>query len=187
VVEQFKELEYKYNADDIKLSDFQKITKSLSPIKTLDISSWDLYYLKEGSEDEFQRLRLSDKAELTRKRKVNKNNSWERVEIDLPLDKDRLSEDLVTAYVALDGYKENFRIYKSCFILWYEYINIVYYVVYNEEMKELGRYVEIEANKERVSEIGIDKSFEYVKMAEKTLGLSPNKRMKRSLFEIYKK
>jgi len=188
-MEDFKELEYKYKADGVKLTDFQELAESLTPLKKIDASSWDLYYTKKDVEGYFIRYRDATNPELTKKRKTKTSNNWERIEIDLPLDPNRVKEDIVTSWVALDNYNKNFKIYKSCFIYWFENTNMVYYTVYDENMKEIGRYIEVEVNKEKVSEIGQEKCMEELKTLEEQLtklGISNKNRMKRSLFEIYR-
>lgn len=191
----FIELEYKYKADDVKLDDFVKLMESLGPSKRLDISSWDYYYTK--GPDEFIRFRKSsDNPELTIKRKVKTSNNWERVEVDIPVDSKRVTDSGVAKFMELLDYKINFKIYKSCFIFWLDNVNYVYYIVYDENMKERGRYVEVEVNKERVYYLNSsDNKFTGGKTAEETLkeaaksletiGLIPQNRMKKSLFELF--
>jgi len=197
----YLELEYKYNADGVNLVDFQVLVDELKPSKKIDVSSWDLYYTRppaykvlfEGKEDDiayFIRFRMSPLTpELTKKRKIKESNNWERIEIDLPLDPNRVSERLVTAFVGLDGYEENFKIYKSCFIYWFEEVNMVWYSVYDQNMKEKGRFIEIEINKDKVDELG-DRAIEVLKEFEEKLeklGITHKHRLKRSLFEMYVK
>lgn len=187
---EYSEVEFKYKADNIKLSDFRYF---LSPYaeKTLEVSSWDVYFVSETKADSFQRLRLSEKPELTRKQKTNENNNWVRTEVDLPLDRDRLTEELVEKFVGLGGYRRNFKIFKSCIVYWIGYVNYVYYIVYDEELKELGRYIEVEINKEKVKELSLTNNLDSViNEAEgllSRLGISPQNRMKKSLFELYRK
>lgn len=190
MVEQFKELEYKYNADNVKLEDFNNFIGSISPPWRThkDVSSWDIYYLHENIKDYFIRYRKSgDTPELTKKRKTKDSNNWDRVEVDLPIDANRIDDATVEKFVQLDGYKENFRIYKSCFIFWFDNINVVWYVVYDENMKEKGRFIEIEINKDKVTELG-DKAADVLKDFETklgTLGITHKHRLKKSLFEMY--
>jgi hypothetical protein len=187
---EYLELEYKYEASDVKLTDFMKLADELNPVKKIDVSSWDVYFTKPGVEGAFQRYRESDTPELTKKVKTRQANNWERIEIDLPLDSSRINEKLVTTYVGLDGYVKNFKIYKSCFIYWFENTNMVYYTVYDENMKEIGRYLEVEVNKDSLKNISVDKLKEELETLEKKLeilGVTKKNRMKRSLFEIYKK
>lgn len=187
--DEFKELEFKYFADDIKLQDFIALVKPLKPLVRKDVSSWDTYYTKGQDKEEFQRFRQSDKPELTKKKKIKSTNNWERIESDLPL-MPGVTEEQVTFHVAMDGYVKNFQIYKTCFIFWFDYINTVYYIVYDENMNERGRFIEIEVNKSKVPELGIDKAFEMLKEYEQkllALGIAPGNRLRRSLFEIFVK
>lgn len=189
---EFKELEYKYKADEIRLVEFQKLLRTLPFKQLMEVSSWDVYYTKETDKEEFCRFRNSPvRPELTKKKKVTSTNNWERIESDLPLDPARITEDKVTFHVGLDGYKENFRIYKSCFIYFLDLVNFVYYIVYNEDMKEMGRFVEVEINKDQVQKLGgEEKAFEVLKEYEQkllALGISPQNRLKKSLFEMFVK
>jgi len=189
-MEDFKELEYKYRADGVKLQDFVSLMNNLSPENRKDVSSWDHYYTSLTNAEEFIRFRESDNPEMTKKRKTKTGNNWERMEVDLPLDPKRISKKIVDKWTNVEGYKENFTIYKSCFIFWYDIVNTVYYVVYDENMKETGRFIEIEVNKNKVTELGIDACFERLKDFEKTLaalGISSQNRLKKSLFEMFVK
>lgn len=187
---EYSELEYKYKADSVSLTDFIKLMEELKPIDRLDISSWDTYYT--NSEDSFVRFRQSDTPELTKKVKTKEVNNWQRIEVDLKLDQ-CIKESTVAKFLELDGYKENFKVYKSCFIFWLDNINYVYYIVYDKELKELGRFIEVEVNKHRV--VGLNEKlpngavWELNQAASKldSIGLSPQNRMKKSLFELYKK
>lgn len=185
-----KELEYKYRAETIKLSDFVNFVDGLGFSRKKEASSFDYYYTLDSNPDIFQRYRESDSPELTKKRKVKDSNNWERVEVDLPLDPKRINKATVDRYVGLDGYKENFSIYKNCFIYWLDFCNIVYYTVYDKEMKEIGRFLEIEANKDKVLELGQEAAFAKLEELEQKLqilGLTYKNRMKKSLFELYRK
>lgn len=191
IMEHFKEFEYKYDASKISLGDFRTLMDSLVPLNIVDVSSWDHYYTKSEDDTLFQRYRAgNNKKELTKKRKINANNSWKRIEVDIPLDVNNTTEKIVSEYVGLDGYVKNFTIYKSCFIYFFENINAVYYVVYNEEMKEVGKFIEVEVNKDKVTELGEEASMQLLKEAEAnltTLGITSKNRLKKSLFEMYRK
>jgi adenylate cyclase class IV len=66
---------------------------------------------------------------------------------------------------------------------------MVWYAVYDENMKEKGRFIEIEINKDKVSELG-DRSIEVLKEFEDRLGklgITHKNRLKKSLFEMYVK
>lgn len=197
----FFELEYKYKADNVQLSDFVALMEKLGYEKKLEASSWDIYYTqKETENNKFQRFRKGDTPELTKKIKTQDGNNWTRIEYDLPLDFSRVNEEIVTKFVKVDGYKENFRIYKTCFIYWQKNINYVFYVVYNENMEERGRFIEVEVNKEKVKELSnqefdpntqeiehpADKVLREGEAELKALGITAQNRMKKSLFELFK-
>jgi len=179
------ELEYKYKADNVKLTDFLKLMEKLGYEKYLDISSWDIYYTDVNDSDSFMRLRLSDTPELTRKKKTKESNNWNRVEVDLPLDASRLKVYTVDAFAELIGYKRAKKIYKSCFIYWQKAINYAYYIVYDEDMKEIGRFVEVEVNKDNMPEEVTSMVLNEAEKKLTDLGLTPQNRMKRSLFELF--
>lgn len=186
-MEDFKELEYKYNANDISLSSFLACMAKLGKSKRVDVSSWDYYYTCANPE-EFMRYRESKNPELTIKRKTKSSNNWDRIEVDLPLDEDRIDKTKVDAFSKLLNYNENFRIYKTCFIFWFENVNIVYYIVYDKDMKERDRFIEIEVNKEKVPTLS--SPFETLKETENSLaelGIKAANRLKRSLFEMFVK
>jgi hypothetical protein len=80
---------------------------------------------------------------------------------------------------------ENFRIFKYCSIFFYEKIDTVYYVTYNEEMKETGRFLEIERRKDVPCESEAE-AWELVKGFEQKFaifGITPQHRMKKSQWE----
>lgn len=186
----FEELEYKYRADQTKLGDFVELMMRLPQFSLVTCASWDIYYMQDGNDNSFQRFRMDrEKPELTKKVKVNDANNWKRVESDLPLDPSRITEEKVEFHVGLDGYKRNFKIYKHCSIFFTEFLNYVYYVVFDENMKEVGRFIEVEVNKDKVRELGTG-AMEALRSGElylESLGITAQNRLKKSLFELYRK
>lgn len=190
-MDNFVELEYKYKADNVKLEDFVQLMELLKPNKRLDISSWDFYYTK--GVDEFVRYRKSAvDPELTIKRKIKTTNNWERVEVDLPLNRDKITDSGVDKFLELLDYKLNFKLYKTCMIFWLDSVNYVYYITYNENLEELGRFIEVEVNKDKVAELnrrpgksGALFELNYYSDRLSKLGLSSQNRMKKSLYELY--
>lgn len=185
----FSEHEFKYKADGIKLSDFVKLMETL-PVKSfIEVSSPDVYYTK--GESEFLRFRNdTKKPELTKKVKIKETNNWVRVEVDLPLDPKRLDEKVVKRFAQLFSYEQNFKIHKICYIYFLENVNYVYYAVLDEELKEAGRFIEVEVNKDRVSDLtalegGVEGILTQAADVLKALGLTPQNRMKKSLFELF--
>lgn len=194
----FQELEYKYKADDIKFSAFEALMGTLRVKKRIDVSSWD-YYFSPAHKEDFIRFRDSPNVpELTRKVKTVDGNNFSRVEVDLPLDRNKCSLDVVSKFMEVVGYSENFRIYKNCFIYWLDNVNYVYYTVFDKNLKEVGRFIEVEVNKERVNflnseanlfagGLSAENTLKDAAKALECLGLTPQNRMKKSLFEIFNK
>lgn len=183
-----EELEFKYSADEIKLTDFVKFAESMNPERRLEVSSWDVYYSGSGLAFEFMRFRNGPSPELTIKMKTDEKNNNHRAEIDLSLKVD-IPEWLVSKFVSCFGFKENFRIYKYCDIYWYEKLDIVYYIVYDKDMKEIGRRVEIEARKDYPFKSAEEGLAEVKAMEQKmaAIGITPQKRMKKSNWEQFRK
>jgi len=196
---EFRELEYKYSADDISLEDFRKVMMNVrknypsSEKRIVEVSSWDTYYT--NGKDEFIRYRDSQvKPELTIKRKTQTANNNHRIEVNLPLDlRGMCSEErekMVKEFTSLLGFTENFKIYKTCFIYFIGDLNYVYYIVYDRHMKEQRRFLEIEFSEERAKHFNSDEVFkklnEYESFLE-PLDLKSRNKLKKSLFEFFKK
>lgn len=189
---QFLEVECKYNADDISRIAFKDLANSLSPKSFIYVESSDIYYVR--GENEFLRYRMpaenkqsgeENRAELTFKKKHLDQNNWVRTEVNLRVDLN--SPALVEAFCEGLGYAKNFSIRKSCDIYFFDDADIVYYSVKDENGK-YAHYLEIEANEDigMTSEESWDVILKYEKLLL-PLGISPQKRKKLSLFEMYKK
>jgi adenylate cyclase class IV len=150
---------------------------------SLHVSGWDSYFTL-GSD--FMRYRQSpDKPELTMKRKTKDSNNWERVEVDVELGTGH-DPDSVYKFCDMAGFKLDFKIYKSCFIYWVGDVNYVYYIVYDENMKELDRFIEVEVTKG--SNLSKAKAVKKLKEAEDRLhylDIMSKNRLKKSIFELY--
>lgn len=182
------ELEFKYDGGDLKLSKFQDFANSMNPRKRVEGTGWDYYYSGEGQNFEFIRLRQGGLSELTIKIKNNEKNNNDRFELDLPLAMS-IPQRLVEKFVSLFGFKENFRVFKYFDIYWFEKVDIVYYTIYNKDMVEIGRRVEIEALKDYPFKSS-EEALNEVKAMEKAMleiGITPQKRMKKSMWEQFRK
>ncbi len=179
----FTEIETKYRATDIKLQDFIKTCKALNPTSRVDVGSWDHYYLRDDGS--VLRYRAGARSELTVKRKSTEKNNFVRTEVNIPIGE--TSREAIAAFAQLQGYEPDFTIYKTCVIFFWDTHNTVFYVVYDENLNEKDRFIEIEMSEHfdwESNEIAwaqlqtIEKSFEE-------LGIAPARRMKRSLQEIF--
>jgi adenylate cyclase class IV len=183
--DQFTEIEFKYSATGVELADFQKaIEENFLITKRLTISGYDSYFSKpDGS---YLRHRFnSDRAELTVKQRTTGASTTTRVEVDVHLAVDQVAE--IAALAKVLGYEQDRTIYKTCVILWGEHCNFVYYIVYDTAMDELGRFIEIEANKGQStisSVMGIEQAERILQRSfPNKIGI--NKRLNLSMFERY--
>lgn len=182
---QFREIETKYDASDISLKEFIALVESKwKPNKHLLVSSYDDYFT--DKDNNFLRYRHKEgRGELTIKRKLDSQNNNRRVEVNLPTAGD--SMEAVTQFAGLLGYKHNFCVYKTCQVYWIDNMVICYYVVYDEEWKELRRFLEIEADEDFQweSEAHAWCAVEEYEKAFEVLGITAKNRLKKSLFEMF--
>lgn len=179
------EIETKYYADTIDMADFIKLVQPLNP-EWMMVSSYDDYFINDN--DEFIRYRYHDHyGELTIKRKTTDANNNNRVEVNVPTD--GKSGSSIDAFCNLLGYKKNFSIFKTCKIAFLEKVVLVYYVVYDENLNEKKRFIEVEA-KEGYNWNSEDEAWNEVVKYETMLaplGISSKNRLKKSLFELFRK
>lgn len=182
----FKEIEFKYDGQDVSMQRFVELMETFTIDKKLLVSSYDDYFTNPNGD--FIRYRHRDeRGELTIKRKISTHNNNERIEVNVPTDGNNLKA--VTAFVDLLGYKHDFSIYKTCSIFWIDKVVMVYYVVYDKELKEKRRFIEVEANEDLPweSEAVAWAEIEKYEALLAPLGITPKNRLKKSLFETFKK
>lgn len=184
----FLEIETKYYADEIDRLKFKELAMKLEPKKFLYVESTDVYYSKD---DDFVRWRMapasggSKRSELTIKKKLISANNVVRTEVNLRVDQNE--EDTIKAFCEALNYSKNFSIYKMCDIYYYDDADIVFYSVIDEQGKT-SNFLEIEVDE--TLDITEEQAKEILVKYEKLLaplGLSPQKRMKKSLWELYRK
>ena len=182
----FKEIETKYDAADIKLQSFIDLVETFKPSKWVMVSSYDDFFI--NKDNCFIRYRYTDdRGELTIKKKMIDKNNNERIEVNVPTSGDNFPA--IQAFAELLGYNFNFGIYKTCKIAFLDTVVLVYYVVYDKEMKEQRRFIEVEANEHYAWESeqqAWEEVTKYEKMLE-SLGITPKNRLKKSLFEMFRK
>jgi len=188
--EDFLEIESKYSADEIDRMAFKDLVRSFNPKSFIYVESKDVYYLRD---DEALRYRMpsfnklsgeENRAELTFKKKHKDNNNLIRTEVNLRVDLN--DPNLVDAFCTGIGYVKDFEIDKCCDIYYFDDADIVYYSVKDENGK-YSYFLEIEAleNNQGTKEQSWETVLKYEKMLL-PLGITPQKRKKLSLFEIYR-
>ena len=186
----FREVEAKYSAENITLTAFQAFCNGREPkvLKVVEAAGFDYFYAHPSNPDAFYRHRVGpDFNQLTFKRKTIQGNSNIRIERNTNLSPTTTKEE-VAALVGEHGYTFNTAIFKTCFVYFFDWYVLSYYVCYDKDLKELGRYMEIEANEEHDWATEQDAWNAVVVMEKlcKPLGLTPQMRIKRSLFELYR-
>lgn len=183
----FSEVETKYDASKIDLGRFIESCLVLGEPRRQDISSYDHYYT---GGDKTMRHREGFPPELTMKHKTAQNNNYRRVEVNVKLG-DEPQNEAVKQLCSMLSLTHNFSIYKDSKIFWFPKFNTVYYTVYSDHTrsKELGRFIEIEMD-EHYAWKDTNEAWELLLIIEKqlaSLGIRPQSRIKKSLFEMYTK
>lgn len=183
----FHEVEFKYDAKNITLEDFITSCQLIGNLDTYkEIESYDHYYT---SGDKFIRHRDGEHQELTVKEKTSADNNAVRIEVNLEINKQH-NETVIPTFCALLGYKHNVSIYKKSYVFADEDYNTVFYIVYSDHLKtkELGRFIEIEANENSVwhSKEEAVNFIESIEQCLAPLGLNKNARLSKSLLEMYR-
>lgn len=185
-----KELEYKYNAYDISLTAFIAFAKSRNPTNSLYVCGYDHFYSSRSEPDTFIRHRVGDNFnQLTVKRKLTDKNNFIRDEINLSLAKD-VTEETAASLAKSLGYEFNRTIFKTVFVYTYDKYVLSYYAVTDTELKELGRFMEIEVA-EGYPWSTEDQAWSMLNDLEceaaSSLGIKARGRIKKSLYEQFRK
>jgi adenylate cyclase class IV len=184
------EIEFKYRADNVGLEAFVKFCKDFNGLKgQFSASGYDHFYDNVKDSGAFGRLRVGpDSNQLTFKRKTENANNFVRTEHNIDL-APTTSREQIEAFYGEFGYVYNMSLFKSCFVYEYERHIFVYYVCYDTDMKETGRYIEVEMSEDYpwASESDAYEELTVLEKLMKPLGISPQSRVKKSLFELYRK
>jgi adenylate cyclase class IV len=181
------EIEQKYNARTITPNKFKESCNGKNPITVITVSGYDTFYSHPTDDKSFFRYRERDSEwELTFKRQLYNGDSVVRIEHNLRLNKS--ASNYGYDFCRDMGYEYNFTIFKTAFI--YEYLVYIacYYIVYDTNLVELGRFIEIEL-KENVdwkSESDARAALNNIEKGYKELGINSLNRVKDSLFELFR-
>ncbi len=185
------EVEYKYSAEGISHRDFHNLMLKLSKkyrIKIKRASSNDFYFT--NSNGDFIRFRDSKmRPELTTKKKLNKKNNWNRIEVNLHLKNKLTTLEEVKAFCETIGFDLNFSIFKSCTMYFLKDLNFVFYTVYRDG-KTAGSFIEIEYCESEVKGKTLKSVYKILDKFEsllKPLGISKSQRLSKSLFELFRR
>ncbi len=172
----YKEIEYKYWADDLSKEGFSAMIKAACPDITppIYVVSCDDYYLIDscGSQS-FVRFRKGGNLyELTLKSKEKGNVVRNEINLNVSANDD----SSIVEFLTLSGYKKAFQVYKEAWIWRVDNCVISYYTLSD------GRSV-IELESEGYKTI--DDGISIINDWESKLGLDSLTKEKRSLYEIF--
>lgn len=185
----FTEFETKFRVDGDLLYVFKNLMETKEGLRGfLYVQGPDYYYTHaDGSFIRYRKAehRSDDEAELTMKKKQAVGNNIIRTEVNLKVDSNDL--ETVEAFCNLLGYKFNFKIHKYCHIYKFDDALVCFYSVKNEKA-EWDHFLEVEVEPEL--SLTEEEGWSIIRKWETVLaplGISPQKRLKKSLFETYKR
>jgi adenylate cyclase class IV len=194
-LDEHTEFEVKFRADGIQLEDFRDIVKNISGFKkAIFVSGPDQYFTKpDGSFARFRKPEyglMDGGSEITIKKKTegSKNNII-RKEVNWKLGS--TPDNTVVEGLLMMGYKFNFSINKDCHIFVFDDATVVYYTVTDttdKKRKKPESFIEIEVKEENIKDLTEKEAWSVIEKYEKpleALGISPQRRMKKSLYEMF--
>lgn len=182
------EVEFKYSADHQSLVEFHEFCSARNPRASITVSGEDYFYDNKHQSESFYRYRAGDDGvQLTFKKKTAKENNFIRIEHNIDLGW-KANKDDVEAYLSDLGYTYAGKLFKIAFIYNYEDHNLVYYICFNQDMREIGRYIEIEMS-EQYPWVNQSQAWDSLVALEKLcskIGAGISKRINLSLYELFK-
>lgn len=180
-----KEIELKYNAASISPETFKSFCedKKLAPL--LLVSGYDHFYSSEAKENEFFRYRVREgESELTFKRKLTQEDNIIRVEYNLKLINPERST--IESFCKDMGFMYDTSIFKTALIYEFPTFTLSYYICYDMNMVEWGRFIEIELSERFTwpTDAVAKEALELIEKKCQPMGISPLSRIKESLFEM---
>lgn len=197
LVPHLTEFETKYRVEPHLLTEFKRIVGNLPGLnKFIYIEGPDYYFTKpDGSFARYRRPSHgldNGRSEVTIKVKPEgaKNNII-RKEVNWRVD--ATPEDAIREGLRLMGYSPNFSIWKGCHIYIFHDVTLVMYTVFDTtdgKASKTDSFIEIEVSEEKISEMTEDQAWaliEYYEGVLSDLGINARCRLKKSLFETYRR
>lgn len=190
------EFESKYRVEQNILLPFKLLVEKMPTFKNFIYAEGpDEYYVKD---ELFARYRKEAnkgpdaRAELTIKIKPEgaKNNII-REEFNVRVD--ATPRETIIKFLNAIGFMHNFTVMKTCFIYHMTDATLVYYTVgdlTDGKLKGEDHFVEIEVSEELIGNMTEDEAWAILVRYEKALesiGVSPQKRLRKSLYEMYRR
>lgn len=187
-MDKYLEIEFKYSAEKVKPSQFAEFCTKKKPKNFQTVSGYDYFYdAKRGKDKSFMRFRVSRGfAQLTYKKKLSSKNNVVRAEDNLDLSP-RTDLRKIESFCKNVGYSLGACLFKKAFIYYFKKYVLVYYIVYDTNMSELGRFIEVEANEDYTFKTRKDALNTIVKIEDelKIFGIKKKDRIADSLYEMF--
>jgi adenylate cyclase class IV len=194
-IPKYTEVECKYRTDITTLPLFKRTSENLPDLESfLYTSGPDTYYVRpDGGLGRYRVAQYPENgkkfAQWTVKCKPEgaKNNIFR---FESNWDVSNTPPEEIHAGALAMGFVFNFKIHKTCFIYKFKDATIVMYSVREEGSEKEEWFQEIEVTEETIHELTEDQAWEVISKYEKILeptGITPQKRMRKSLFELYVK
>lgn len=185
------EFETKFRVEGDLVYPFKRLVENLPDLEDfIYVESDDIYYVDPNGEFaryRFSKNKLDTRAEVTWKSKLpGSNNNIKRIEYNWRVD--GTPADAIAGALELKGFTRNFRISKIVHIYRFKDATIPFYTVIDESGK-MAHFIEIEVKEELLTKLTDEQAWEIISKWEKILsplGITPQKRLRKSLFEIYK-
>lgn len=193
---QYTEFETKYRTELSVLPTFQRLAKSIPDLKEfLYVEGYDEYNIRPDS-PLFLRFRMTEHPkqdpqfkQLTIKgRPADAKNNVMRREPNLRVDVNDPEE--IRVFIQEAGFTFNFKIWKACHIYVFSDATIVFYTVKEEDSSKEHYFLEIEVDEKTIHNLSEKEAWQVISKYETILaetGINPQKRLRRSLFEMFKK
>lgn len=202
------EFETKYRVEDHQLIEFKQIVEAQSPQDFIYVEGPDYYYVypepwfkmmpQWDPSGTFIRYRKPSygldkgRRQVTWKYKpIDAKNNIQRKENNWDIG--TTPEKVILEQIQDSGGVFNFSIVKNCHIYIFADATLVFYTVYDTtygKPKKADNFVEIEVKEETMAETTEAAAWAVIEKYEKILapiGIVPQKRLRKSLFEMYKK
>jgi adenylate cyclase class IV len=184
------EFETKYRVDGDLQFKFKALVSELDYKQFIYAEGPDYYFTKpDGSFLRYRKAATEKRSEVTLKEKPKdaKHNVL-RKEVNWRVD--YTSKESIHEGAEMMGFTFNFSIWKACHIYkMKDGTTLVFYTVRGEDNK-VNHFIEIELDEDKIGTMTYEEAMDKIRSYEKILsplGISHNKRLTKSLYEMYVK
>lgn len=192
----YTEFECKYRTELSVLPTFQRLARAIPDLKEFVYCEGPDEYNVKADSPIFLRCRMAEfpktdpqfKQLTIKGRPKGAKNNIIRKEPNLNVSVN--SPEEIREFIAEAGFTFNFTIFKKCYIYFFQDATIVFYSVKEETGNEEQYFLEIEVDEKTIHLLTETEAWAVIEKYEKILaetGITPQKRLRRSLFEMFKK